>query len=88
MSDPESTQETDPDAIVAVDDTDTDIAELSYEDARDELVAIVAKLEGGTASLEESMHLWGRGEKLAAHCQEKLDSAEKKLDDAEAPDAE
>ncbi|WP_018156838.1 exodeoxyribonuclease VII small subunit [Demetria terragena] len=74
------------DSIVAVDDTDADIPDLSYEDARDELVAIVSKLEGSSADLEESMHLWGRGEKLAAHCQRKLDSVEEQLD-AAATDA-
>ena len=44
----------------------SDIAELSYEQARDELVAIVARLEAGQAPLEESMTLWERGEELVA----------------------
>lgn len=57
-----------------------DIADLSYEEARDELVAIVARIEGGNASLEESMDLWARGEALAAHCQAKLDQAQEQLD--------
>ena len=46
-----------------------DIAALSYEDARDELIAIVATLEAGTATLDESLALWERGEALAARCQ-------------------
>lgn len=58
----------------------TAIADLSYEDARDELVQIVARIEGGSASLEESMKLWERGESLAAHCQAKLDQAQAQLD--------
>lgn len=58
----------------------TAIADLSYEDARDELVQIVARIEGGGASLEESMKLWERGESLAAHCQAKLDQAQAQLD--------
>lgn len=58
----------------------TAIADLSYEDARDELVQIVARIEGGGASLEESMKLWERGESLAAHCQAKLDRAQAQLD--------
>lgn len=58
----------------------TDIADLSYEAARDELVAIVARIEGGSVSLEESMALWERGEALAAHCQAKLDQAQDQLD--------
>lgn len=57
-----------------------DISDLSYEQARDELVAIVSRIEGGSASLEESMSLWERGEALAAHCQTKLDRAQDQLD--------
>lgn len=57
-----------------------EISELSYEDARDELVGIVARIEGGSASLEESMTLWERGEALAAHCKAKLDQAQQQLD--------
>lgn len=69
-------------------DPDADVAELGYEDARDELVQIVSRLEGGSASLEESMRLWERGEKLAARCQGWLDSAERRLDAASAAEAE
>jgi len=56
-----------------------DIADLTYEQARDELVSIVARLEGGQIGLEESMVLWERGEALAAHCSTWLDGAEAKL---------
>ena len=35
---------------------------LSYEKARDELIKIVEKLESGTATLDESLKLWQRGE--------------------------
>lgn len=56
-----------------------DIAQLTYEAARDELVAIVARLEAGEAGLEESMRLWRRGEALAAHCSTWLDDAEASL---------
>lgn len=67
-------------------DAFADVAELSYEDARDELVEIVAKLEGGQLGLAESMSLWQRGEALAAHCGTWLDDAESSLtkDDPEA----
>lgn len=64
-----------------------DIADLSYEQARDELVAIVAQLESGQAGLEESMRLWRRGEALAAHCSTWLDDAEAALG-AGGPDAD
>ncbi len=50
--------------------------EMSYEAARDELVATVAKLESGGVSLAESMALWQRGEQLAAICQAHLDAAQ------------
>ena len=43
--------------------------ELSYEQARAELAAVVEKLEAGGATLEESLALWERGEQLAAVCQ-------------------
>ena len=57
----------------------TDVAELGYEEARQELVELVARLEGGQAGLEESMRLWQRGEALAAHCEAWLDKAEASL---------
>ncbi|WP_019134993.1 exodeoxyribonuclease VII small subunit [Cellulomonas massiliensis] len=56
-----------------------DVATLSYEQARDELVAVVGRLEAGSASLEESLALWERGEALAARCQEWLDGARERL---------
>jgi exodeoxyribonuclease VII small subunit len=61
------------------DESFDDVAELSYEQARDELITIVAQLEGGQLGLEESMRLWQRGEALAAHCSTWLDGAEAAL---------
>lgn len=63
------------------------LADLSYEEARDELIAIVARLEGGQADLAESMRLWERGERLAEHCGRWLDGAQARLsaDDAADP---
>lgn len=52
-----------------------DLSELSYEQAREELVAVVQRLESGGAPLAESLALWERGEKLAAICQQWLDGA-------------
>jgi exodeoxyribonuclease VII small subunit len=54
----------------------------SYEAAREELVEVVRRLEQGGTTLEESLALWERGEKLARTCQEWLDGARKKLDAA------
>ena len=62
---------------------------LSYEQARDELTEVVARLETGGITLEESLALWERGEALAAICQEWLDGARERLAKARAdqPDA-
>lgn len=56
--------------------------QLSYEEAREELVEVVRRLEGGVTNLEESLALWERGEKLAQICQAWLDGAKKRLDAA------
>ncbi|MCE1174580.1 MAG: exodeoxyribonuclease VII small subunit [Propionibacteriales bacterium] len=56
--------------------------ELSYEEARDQLVEIVRKLEAGSVPLSESMALWERGEELAGICQTWLDGAKAKIDAA------
>ena len=52
----------------------------TYEQARDELAKIVAKLEAGGTSLEDSIALWERGEELAKICNQWLDSAKARLD--------
>jgi exodeoxyribonuclease VII small subunit len=54
----------------------------SYEEAREELIGVVRTLENGGTTLEESLALWERGEALAKVCQEWLDGARKRLDDA------
>jgi exodeoxyribonuclease VII small subunit len=56
--------------------------ELSYEQARDELIETVRRLEAGGTTLEESLALWQRGEQLAEVCQRWLDGARAKLDAA------
>lgn len=56
-----------------------DVATLSYEQARDELVQVVSRLETGGEPLEASLALWERGEALAARCQEWLDGARERL---------
>jgi exodeoxyribonuclease VII small subunit len=60
---------------------------LSYEQARDELVETVRRLEAGGTSLEDSLALWQRGEELAAICQRWLDGARARLDRAVSTDA-
>ena len=63
-------------------------AQPSYEEAREELIEVVRTLEAGGTTLEESLVLWERGEALAKVCQEWLDGARKRLDEAIGPDAD
>lgn len=62
--------------------TSSDVAELSYEQARDELIAVVQQLEQGGSTLEQSLQLWERGETLAARCEEWLLGAKARLERA------
>ncbi|MEU4778878.1 exodeoxyribonuclease VII small subunit [Micromonospora sp. NPDC023633] len=55
---------------------------LSYEQARAELASVVERLETGGTTLEESLALWERGEKLAETCQRWLDGARARIDAA------
>ena len=57
----------------------TDREALSYEQARDELASVVKRLETGGLTLEQSLDLWERGEKLAAICAEWRDGARARL---------
>ena len=58
------------------------IAELSYEQARDELIETVKILELGQMGLDESLKYWERGEALARACEAHLDGAAKRVEDA------
>lgn len=60
---------------VGLGDANSDVANLSFEQARDELSQVVARLEAGGEPLEGALALWERGEALAAHCQVWLDGA-------------
>lgn len=60
----------------------SDVTSLSFEQARDELVRVVAELEQGAPTLEHSLALWERGEALAARCDEWLLGAKRRLDAA------
>ncbi|MFC5679572.1 exodeoxyribonuclease VII small subunit [Aeromicrobium endophyticum] len=59
--------------------TTPETPEIPYEQARDELIAVVARLEQGGTSLDESLTLWERGEHLAGICQQWLDGARARL---------
>jgi exodeoxyribonuclease VII small subunit len=75
------------DRVVVVTEGSTDAANggpapkeaLSYEQARDKLAAVVKRLEAGGLTLEQSLELWERGERLAAVCDEWLDGARARL---------
>jgi exodeoxyribonuclease VII small subunit len=54
--------------------------QLSYEQARAELAAVVERLEAGGSTLEESLALWERGELLAETCRRRLEGARARLD--------
>lgn len=54
--------------------------QLGYEQARDELADVVAKLEAGGLSLEDSLALWERGEKLAKICDRHLAGARERVE--------
>ncbi|MEU8621853.1 exodeoxyribonuclease VII small subunit [Streptomyces sp. NPDC048623] len=53
---------------------------LGYEQARDELIEVVRRLEAGGTTLEESLALWERGEELAKVCRHWLEGARARLD--------
>ncbi|MCX5601835.1 exodeoxyribonuclease VII small subunit [Streptomyces phaeochromogenes] len=61
---------------------------LGYEQARDELIEVVRRLEAGGTTLEESLALWERGEELAKVCRRWLDGARARLDAALAGEGE
>ncbi|MFT3799568.1 exodeoxyribonuclease VII small subunit [Microbacterium sp.] len=63
-------------------DSAADVAQLSFEQARDELVRVVAELEQGSPTLEHSLALWERGEALAARCEQWLLGAKQRLEAA------
>ncbi len=60
----------------------SDISELGYEAARDELVEVVKRLEQGGLDLDTSLALWERGEALADHCERHLAGARKRIEEA------
>jgi exodeoxyribonuclease VII small subunit len=65
-----------------VSDEVTPVAELGYEQARDELADVVRMLEQGGLDLDESLNLWERGEALAKRCEEHLAGASKRIEKA------
>ena len=64
------------------------ISSMGYEEARDELVKVVATLETGGLDLDASLNLWERGEELAKRCEQHLAGARKRVEEALARDHE
>lgn len=62
------------------------MAEPTYEQARDELAGVVASLEAGGLTLEDSLALWERGEELSRICQTWLETARERVDTADPPE--
>lgn len=58
------------------------ISEMGYEEARDELIAVVQQLEQGGLDLDASLKLWERGEELARCCEEHLAGARQRIETA------
>ena len=56
--------------------------DLTYEQAREQLVEVVRQLESGDVPLSASMDLWERGERLASVCQTWLDGARARIEAA------
>ena len=57
-----------------------DIKKMSFEDALEELKALVQKLESGEGKLDEAIESYSRGAQLKAHCEAKLNEAQAKIE--------
>ena len=66
--------------LAPMDDTGTDIAGMSFEDALKTLEDVVRRLEAGEVPLDESITLYERGEALRKHCQARLDAAQARIE--------
>jgi exodeoxyribonuclease VII small subunit len=58
----------------------SDIKQLTFEKAMEELESIVSRLEGGKVPLEESVTLYERGEGLKRRCEDLLRQAEARIE--------
>lgn len=64
----------------AAEPVDPAIAEMGYEEAIDELEAIIERMEKGETGLEESLREYARGDSLIRRCREILDDAEQRIE--------
>lgn len=56
-----------------------DIQQLPYEQALEQLEALLDQMESGRAGLEQSLELYERGKRLANRCREILGRAEARM---------
>jgi exodeoxyribonuclease VII small subunit len=56
------------------------ISDLSFEAALKRLEEIVRRLESGDASLDESIELYGEGDRLRQQCEARLQAAQAKIE--------
>jgi exodeoxyribonuclease VII small subunit len=68
--------------------TSAEIGALSFEQALEQLEAIVGKLESGSGTLDDAITAYARGAELKAHCQKKLDEARMKVEKIRRPDGD
>ena len=61
-------------------DTPQPVDSLSFEEALRELESIVARLETGDASLDQSIDLYTRGEELRGQCEKRLKDAQARIE--------
>jgi len=55
-------------------------AAMGYEEAIEELEAIIGRMEKGETTLEESLREYARGDALVRHCRQVLDQAEQRIE--------
>ena len=68
------------DVSMADNDIPADIRKMSFEEALDELKAIVGKLEQGQGTLDSAIGDYDRGAALKRHCDAKLREAQAKIE--------
>jgi exodeoxyribonuclease VII small subunit len=59
---------------------ETDVTQLSFEDALKRLEEIVRTLEKGEAPLDQSIELYQEGDRLKQHCEARLKEAQARIE--------
>lgn len=69
-----------PPKLARMTDTDASVSALSFEEALRALEEVVRTLESGDVPLDKSIDLYSKGEQLRKHCQDRLDSAQARIE--------